>query len=645
MDIRTSRNDQTSNLFLLLKKTGRFYIPLAIALVQIPFFPASILGAIIIQSNANFTSYQLVNSGMMTFILLILGYLIVLIYSLRITRKANRRLGEWAKAGSFINDRIEEVFTWREITSLPIKFGFAMTSVVIILEISLVSMYQYFILKASSDQVIYSFLGSLIPGITVIILGILLLDQLLIPAREILLPKIFEDQLKGSTNSYIFSKFLFIGLALIIITTLLIAPIGYHQTYKAIYETIGSFQLFTELRFQLVAASVLALFIGLGLTLMLSRSVTRPIDLMIQTFIKVESGDLTERARVLTTDEIGELSIYFNRMISRLEELQLTLENKVVERTELLRVSNEVGRISTTILDPDTVINKVVDLIKISFDYYYAAIFLVDDSEQWAELKAATGTAGKNLIDQKHKLRINNTSIVGNAISTRTHQVSLDMGDAAIRFDNPLLPNTHSEIAIPLIVGVRVIGALDVQSIRESAFQPEIISTLESMANQVAIAIENARLFKEMNQALEELRQTNRQYLLSAWSDKVNSNKLEYTTGSSLRQSNTDTNEIMVNLSIRNETIGVIRIEREGDWTKEDHAWVETLAAQVAISLENARLIEESQQAALQDRLTASIVQKIWSNRTVENILQTTVRELGRSLDISEVKIILDVEE
>jgi GAF domain-containing protein len=192
-------------------------------------------------------------------------------------------------------------------------------------------------------------------------------------------------------------------------------------------------------------------------------------------------------------------------------------------------------------------------------------------------------------MEQHHRLQINKTSMVGAAISTREPQVALDIGDSAVRFNNPLLPNTRSEIAIPLIVGIRVIGAMDVQSIRGADFRPDVISTLQSMTNQVAIAIENARLFKEMDQALDELRQTNRQYLISAWSEKLKSNTLEYTTGSNLSQSNTDA-KIEVKLNFRDDSIGHIRMEREGEWSKEDQVWVEALATQVAISLENGYL-------------------------------------------------------
>ncbi len=327
-----------------------------------------------------------------------------------------------------------------------------------------------------------------------------------------------------------------------------------------------------------------------------------------------------------------------------LRVLQLELEKRVEERTAQLRATNEVGQIASSILDPDSVITKAVNLITETFKYYYAAIFLVVENGRWAELKDATGSAGEILKSRRHRLQVGGNSMVGMAISSQKPQVALDVGESAVRFNNPLLPNTRSEIALPLSVGNRVIGALNVQSTREADFNTDDIAALQGMANQVAIAIENARLFREMDSTLEELRQSNRQYVVSAWTDKLKGNALEYTTKSPIPASEPG-QEVQINLNLRDQSIGQIRLETDGEWTQEDQAWVEALATQVAISLENARLLEESQQSALRERLSASIVQKIWSSNSVDTILQTAVRELGRALEASDATIELKIDE
>ncbi len=645
MNVDKPVQERIPALTRLAKKTGRFYILVIVAIAQLPFFPSALIGAFIIQTNAALTFDQLYSSALATFSTIFCGYVAILIYIFFITRKASERLEIWAKTGQLDSDTEDEHRAWQEMASLSWRYGIVSLFIIMFIDVAPVVAFQYYVLKISPDQVIYSLFGGLVPAVSVVVLAILLLDNLLIPAREILLPKRFENQLKGSSNSYILVKFMFIGVALIIIAALIIAPIGYHQTTRAISGTINPSDVLIDLRVQLIYASLLAILISFGITLMLSRSFTYPIDSLIQTFIKVEKGDLSQRAKVLATDEIGELAIYFNHMIVRLDTLQQSLEKRVGERSEQLRVSTEVGRIASTILDPDTVIARVVELITQSFDYYYAAIFLVSENGRWAELKDATGSAGAILKTRHHRLQISNTSMVGAAITSHEAQVALDVGDAPVRFVNPLLPNTRSEIAIPLLMGDRVIGALDVQSTRGADFRQDDISTLQSMANQVAIAIENARLFKEMELALDELRQANRQNIVSAWSEKLKTGSLEHTTHSAFSLPDAETKEVAVRLNLRDENIGHILLETEGEWSQEDQVWVEAIATQVAISLENARLIEESQQSALRERLAASIIQKIWAANSIDGILQTAVRELGRALEVSEATIELKVEE
>jgi GAF domain-containing protein/HAMP domain-containing protein len=639
--------NQQSGLTRLLKRTGQFYIPLAIAIVLLPLFPGAAFGLLIVQTNAKLTSEQLISSGWIMVMAILASYAIVISGSVLVTLKANTRLGEWAKTGQLSYDTDDEKIAWKGITYLPWVFTFFAMPAAVLINNVLVVIYQYNFLKFTADQAIYSFFGELVPGIATLVLATLFLDSMLAPAREILLPKKFEDQMQGRTSALLSQKFILVGVSLILMTVLILAPIGYRQTFTAANQPINQMQFLYELRVELIVASILVVIFGFAIVLILSRSVKTPIDSLVQTFALVEQGDLSQRAKVQTTDELGELAIYFNRMLSRLDELQQNLEKRVDDRTEQLRASNEVGRIASTILDPDIVINKVVNLITKTFDYYYVAIFIANSNGHWAELKDASGSAGEILKARHHRLQVNSKSLVGAAISTREPQVALDVGLSAVRFNNPLLPNTRSEIAIPLTVGDRVIGAMDVQSMREADFKPENIATLQSMANQVAIAIENARIFKEMDQTLEELRLVNREYVISAWADKLKANALEYTTRSSDMGESPDAEvkEIEIGLNLRDEKIGQIRLETTGDWNQEDQSWVEALATQVAISLENARLIEESQQSALRERLSASIIQKLWASNSIDSILQTAVRELGRALEASEATIELKVEE
>jgi GAF domain-containing protein len=155
------------------------------------------------------------------------------------------------------------------------------------------------------------------------------------------------------------------------------------------------------------------------------------------------------------------------------------------------------------------------------------------------------------------------------------------------------------------------------------------------MANQVAIALENSRLFREGQQNLVEMRATQRQYLQGAWSNLLEEKPLEYELG----DDESADRQINVPLALRDQIIGQISMASTEEWTPEQRNLIETIATQAALALENARLVEESQTIASQERITNEIIAKIWSSSTTDNILQTAVRELGRALEAAEVDI------
>ncbi len=326
-----------------------------------------------------------------------------------------------------------------------------------------------------------------------------------------------------------------------------------------------------------------------------------------------------------------------------LETERGSLEGRVAERTVQLRAVNEVGQVASSILDPEELATRAVNLISNRFGFYYAAIFVLDNKGEWAELHAATGEAGRVLKENKHRLRVGGKSMVGTAISTANARIALDVGAEPVRFENPLLPYTRSEIALPLVAGDHVLGALDVQSTQEAAFGPQEVDTLQSMANQVAIALENARLFQTSRERLEEMRSIQQQYVLDAWKPLAEQEELAYQVGDD--ELSSDTPRLEVPLTLREEIIGQINLAADGEWTPEQRNLIEAVATQAALALENARLVEESQSSAARDRLLAEITGKIWSSPTIDGILQSAARELGHAFDAAEATIELKVED
>jgi GAF domain-containing protein len=304
---------------------------------------------------------------------------------------------------------------------------------------------------------------------------------------------------------------------------------------------------------------------------------------------------------------------------------------------------NEVGRTSSAILDQEELIERVVNLITSQFGYYYSALFLVDEKGEQAVLQSATGDAGKVLKENKHHLRVGGNSMVGMAISTREARIAQDVGEEPVRFENPLLPYTRSEIALPLMIGDRILGALDVQSTKAGVFGPQEIETLQGMANQVATAIENAHLFQETQNNLIEMRAIQRQYVLESWKPISRDEDLQYTVGDDDLPE--DSPKLEIPIALRDEIIGKISLTSETEWTLDQQNLVEAVATQAALALDNARLVEQSQSSAVREHRLAEITGKIWASSTLDGILQVAVRELGQALDASEATIEIKVQE
>jgi PAS domain S-box-containing protein len=178
-------------------------------------------------------------------------------------------------------------------------------------------------------------------------------------------------------------------------------------------------------------------------------------------------------------------------------------------RTMQLMTASEVSSAAASILELNELLPKVVELIRAHFDYYYVCIFLADSKNEKAVLRAATGEVGETLLAAGHALPIGNSSMIGWSIANDQARIALDVGKEAVRFVNPLLPLTRSEIALPLRARGMVIGAMGIQSAKEAAFTEWDINALQTMADQVAIAIHTARLFDERTSLLREMETKN----------------------------------------------------------------------------------------------------------------------------------------
>ncbi|MBN2548963.1 MAG: GAF domain-containing protein [Anaerolineales bacterium] len=231
--------------------------------------------------------------------------------------------------------------------------------------------------------------------------------------------------------------------------------------------------------------------------------------------------ELAESAQLLprTGDEVESLATSFQNMASDMFTMQHNLQNQVNERTQTmehrarqLQAAAQVAQVASTIRDIDQLLNKVTQLISEYFGYYHAGIFLMEGEQEnqagdhYAVLRASNSEGGQKMLARGHRLAVSETSIVGTVADTRRPRLAMDVGDDAVHFRNPFLPKTRSELALPLLVGDRLWGVLDVQSEAEAAFSEDDIATLQILANQIAISIENANLFLENQAIVADLR-------------------------------------------------------------------------------------------------------------------------------------------
>lgn len=414
-----------------------------------------------------------------------------------------------------------------------------------------------------------------------------------------------------------------------------------------------------------VIASLVAL-IGLGLAQILSA----PILQLTEVAEKVTAGNLNVYAPVESGRETSTLARTFNSMTDQLRRTLGGLEQRVAERTSdlerrsvQLQAAAEVGSAVASFRDLNELLPQVTHLVSERFGFYHTGIFLLDNPNQEAVLMAANSEGGKRMLARGHRLKIGEKGIVGYVIASREPRLVLDVGQDAVYFDNPDLPETRSEMALPLIAGGQILGALDVQSKMQGAFSKEDIAVLQILADQVAVAIENAGLFSENQAALEAARRAYSEMSREAWENILRSHpdlgyictlqdilypapnewKPELIQASQTGETvSGEANTLAIPIKIRDQVTGVIRLRKpdgEKKWTEDEIELMETLTEQLSVALESARLYQDTQRRAERERLASQITANIRTSNDPETILQTAVKELRQALRANKAQV------
>jgi GAF domain-containing protein len=342
-------------------------------------------------------------------------------------------------------------------------------------------------------------------------------------------------------------------------------------------------------------------------------------------------------------------SSYFrvNRLSKDLAQERSSLQVKVDQRTEEIQyrlrqvlTASEISKTIVTFRETEQLLPKIVNLISERFNLYYVGVFIVDENND-AVLRAGTGVPGEKMLAAGHHLPVGGTSMIGWSIANRQPRIALDVGAEAVRFNNPYLPNTRSELALPILSRDIGLGALTVQSVEPNAFDENDIQVFQGVADSLAIALENALLYEQTQASLEEVRILNREYLQQAWTQVTNEYAdLSYTFENQDITLSSPANIIQIPLSLRDQVIGQITLETADPSLAPDQMeLIDAITAQTSLALENARLLDETQHRAIQEQTLNQLTSEFSRAFSVEDILKSALRQLSTLPAVNDISV------
>ncbi|GAB4578540.1 MAG: hypothetical protein Fur0022_12750 [Anaerolineales bacterium] len=413
-------------------------------------------------------------------------------------------------------------------------------------------------------------------------------------------------------------------------------------------------------------------FVSITLASILSRIITYPLNKLTQNAALISQGNLNNRVEDLTEDEFGVLAASFNTMTDQLQTLISNLENQVNERTQALqqranqiRAAVDIGNTVASLRNMDELLPEITHLISERFGFYHVGIFILNEDQTYAILRAANSSGGQRMLARKHQLKVGEVGIVGYVAKHKRPRIALDVGADAIFFNNPDLPNTRSEMALPLLAGGNIIGVLDVQSTEPQAFTQEDISILQLLADQLGIAIENARLFALNQQALadsqaalEAARRAYRDLSREGWKNLAREARalayradekgvstlghaplpeIPYLQHATLPAPDT----LAVPIKIHDQVAGVMQLKKEAqeNWSTKEITLIEAIISQLGPAIESARLHKETQSSLIRTEALYQVGRAAISYEKTSDLLLAVANTIAGTLPAHRVLI------
>jgi GAF domain-containing protein len=361
-------------------------------------------------------------------------------------------------------------------------------------------------------------------------------------------------------------------------------------------------------------------------------------------------------------DRVQKLNSELRSRENELKTIQASLEQRVEQRTHELSFANqkaekrsrhlqdiaEIARSAISIRNVDQMLPLLAQLISEQFGFYHAGIYLLDELNQYAILRASNSGGGSRMLQRGYRLNMGEKNIVSHAVRDGHARIASNIGDELFLTEADL-PDTRSEMALPLKSGNRIIGVLDIRSIELNAFSQDDINMLSILADQIAVAIQNAVLYDRSQRALHEAEVASSHASNQAWKEyattmqtkgyRYNGIKPEPLRESSISSKNGN-GALLQPVQLRGQTIGQLELKASTpsrQWTEDELAILEATAERVAIALESARLLEDAQKRAVRETFLSEIAAKLGTSFKLDSILRDTVEELGQTLKGSTV--------
>jgi GAF domain-containing protein/HAMP domain-containing protein len=416
--------------------------------------------------------------------------------------------------------------------------------------------------------------------------------------------------------------------------------------------------------------AVLSVASVLAVTVITHRA-TRPLRALAGVAEEIGRGKLDVEVPIRGLEETAVLGRALERMRVDLQALYQDLEQQVADlerRTSYLEATAAVAQEAASVLQLQELLSRATTLISRQLGFYHSGIFLVDSSGEWAVLEAASSEGGRRMQERGHRLQVGGESVVGYVSSRGRHRIVSSVGDDAPSFDNPDLPAARSEIALPLRARGEIIGVLDVQSLEPRAFDPEDVAVLQTLADQLAMAISNARLFQQAQAALEAERRSYGEFSRRAWAEALrrelswgyycDANGVRPLADEGVRplagisddaliddggigpvsEDGEDMPTFSIPISARGQEIGTMRVRKSdgaGEWTAEEITLLETVVDQLGVALEGAQLYQETRQRAAREQIRREATDSIRRAVDMDGLMRSTLENMIAALGVS----------